>query len=108
MPNKASSQNLNAAKLIPHVKIYCRDVNKTLFNCNHSVQALEELITVLDSLTISSDTNKEGNNLVDNYNMFYSLIKNEYHNHFSKTHHQSSRKPWWSSDLGSARKKNSE
>ena len=104
MPNKASPQRLNSAKLLPHVPIYRRDVNKPLFNSNHPVQVLEELITELDSLTISSDTNNEGNDLIENYSAFYSLIKNEYHNHSTKTHHRSSKKPWWSSDLDSARK----
>ena len=104
MPNKASPQRLNSAKLLPHVPIYHRDVNKPLFNSNHPVQVLEELITELDSLTISSDTNNEGNDLIENYSAFYSLIKNEYHNHSTKTHHRSSKKPWWSSDLDSARK----
>ena len=74
MPNRASPQCLNSAKLLPHVPIYCRDLNKPLFNSNHPVQVLEELITEIDSLTISSDTNNGGNDFIENYSAFYSLI----------------------------------
>ena len=37
-----------------------------------------------------------------NYNSYYSLIENAFKN--KKTHHRSSKKPWWNFDLASLRK----
>ena len=90
------------SKLICQVKKYSRVVNKPLFKCDTSEHSLEELITELDSLTPSSNIDNKGNKLFENHSAFYSTIENEYNDHCTKTHHSSSRKPWWNSDLDTA------
>ena len=49
------------------------------------------------------DSDGRGSRLVENYKAFYSDIETEYHQS-AKTHHCSSRKPWWNPVLDSAGK----
>ena len=103
--NRLSQQMCGAQlKSICHVKKYSRILNKPLFKCDTLEHLLEELITELDSLTPSGNIDNKSNKLFRNYSTFYSIIENEYSNHRTKTHHSSSRKPRWNSDLDTVRK----
>ena len=105
-PNLTPAQpsTCDQPNMITPSKKYRRDPNKPLFSCDMSLNTLDKLTKELDLLDTCSDSKSNSNELLKNYTTFYSLIENEYHNRGTKTHHSSSRKPWWSPTLESARK----
>ena len=69
-----------------------------------SRKALDTLIKELENLATYKCNGAQSTAaaLENNYTKFYSVIEKEFNNH--KTHHRSTRKPWWNDELDTLRK----
>ena len=65
-------------------------------------KALDKLSNELEDLTHQGTLHIPNTMVQSNYNSFYCLIETVFSN--QKTHHRSSKKPWWNAELDSLRK----